>query len=110
MAKGRKTGGRKKGTPNKKTQVAAEILEELGFCPIRKGVEMFERALEEFEEDRSDYRFKYLEIAHAEIKDLRQYVFPKRKAIDLTSKGEALTFADFIAALEGRAEGDKGGS
>ena len=35
MPHGRKTGGRRKGTPNQRTQHAAELLEELCCDPIR---------------------------------------------------------------------------
>ena len=34
MALGHKTGGRAPGTPNKRTQEAAQILDELGCNPI----------------------------------------------------------------------------
>lgn len=33
MAKGKKTGGRKPGTPNKGNQTAQEVLARLGHCP-----------------------------------------------------------------------------
>ena len=59
-----------------------EILANEKFCPLLKMIEMYERALDEFEKDRSDFRFKYLEIAANQLKELAQYAFPKRKAID----------------------------
>lgn len=108
MAKGKKTGGRKKGSLNKKTKYALDILEDYGFCPIAKGVETYERALLEFEEDRSDFRFKYLEIAQRELQDLRQYVFPKRKAVELTgAEGQPISF---IQLIQQYADDDAGGS
>lgn len=100
MAKGKKTGGRKKGQPNKRTQLAIEILEDMAFCPVRKGVYMYRRALKTFEKDKSDFRFKYLEIAQRELQDLRQYAYPKRKAIDLTNNGEAFSLVDMVMQLE----------
>jgi len=101
-----KTGGRQKGTPNKRTQLAAQILEEQGFCPLLKGIALYNQALREFKKGRGDFRFKYLEIAQRELQDLRQYVYPKRKAIDITSDGQALSFSDLMAkaaALEKKA-------
>ena len=78
----KKTGGRKKGVINKRSQKAMEILANEKFCPLLKMIEMYERGLKEFKDDRSDFRFKYLEIAANQLKELAQYAFPKRKAID----------------------------
>ena len=75
MALTRKTGGRKKGTPNKRTQQAAELLWELGCNPIRSMAEIAANKQHPIE-----LRAKmYTELAH--------YVYPKRKAVDLHHDG-----------------------
>lgn len=84
MAKGVKTGGRTKNTPNKRTLQAMEIMQKHHFCPVSRGIEMFEMALSEFATDSSEFRFKYLEVAQRELADLRQYAYPKRKAVELS--------------------------
>ncbi len=70
MALGHKTGGRAPGTPNKRTQEAAQILEELGCNPIRG---MAEIAMSESHPVELRARM-FMELAH--------YVYPKRKAVD----------------------------
>ncbi len=70
MAKGIKTGGRKKGTPNKATRSIEEKLAALGCDPIEgmARIAMHPRT-------RPDLKIKAL----AEI---AQYVLPKRKAVE----------------------------
>ena len=77
-----KHGGRAKGTPNKRTAEAIRILEEVDFCPIRKHVRIYNIAMQNFEIDHSDFKFKYLEIAQGASKDLMPYLYPKLKAIE----------------------------
>jgi hypothetical protein len=67
MAAGHKTGGRIKGTPNKRTQAVAETLEALGCDPIEG---MARIAMDENAE---------LSIRAQMYKELAQYVAPKRK-------------------------------
>ena len=75
MPLGRKSGGRRKGTPNRRTQRAAELLEELGCDPIRGMAEIAANT-----EHPIELRAKmYSELAH--------YVYPKRKAIDMYHDG-----------------------
>ena len=71
MALGHKTGGRKRGTPNKRTQQVAEVLRELHCNPIRGMAEIASNKRHPIE-----LRAKmYAELAH--------YVYPKRKAVDM---------------------------
>ena len=70
MPIGYKTGGRASGTPNKRTQEAAQILEELGCNPIRG---MAEIAMSESHPIELRARM-FMELAH--------YVYPKRKGVD----------------------------
>ena len=70
MALGYKTGGRARGTPNRRTQEAAQILDELGCNPVRG---MAEIAVSE--SNPIEFRARmFMELAH--------YVYPKRKAVD----------------------------
>lgn len=80
-----KRAGRKPGTPNKKTLALIEILEGQNFDPVTEALHVYTLALEHFDKNRSDFRFKYLEIAQKGVQDLMRFVYPQRKAIDVTS-------------------------
>lgn len=93
--------GRKKGSLNRRTRELIEILEEKDFNPAEKLVFVFRKAMKTFQNsyppsEGPDMRFKYLEIAEKAASDLMQYVYPKRKAVDLTSNGQAFSFADLM--------------
>ena len=70
MALGHKTGGRTRGAPNRRTQEAAQILDEIGCNPIRG---MAEIAMSESHPVELRARM-FMELAH--------YVYPKRKTVD----------------------------
>lgn len=70
MANGRKTGGRKTGTPNKRTAEVSNRLSELGCDPIEG---MAKLAMDEGNSPELRGRM-YAELAG--------FVVPKRKAID----------------------------
>ena len=70
MPKGRKTGGRQKGTPNKATQDVAARLKELGCDPIEG---MAALALDPT---------NTAELRGRMFAELAQYVAPKRKAVE----------------------------
>ena len=75
MTLGRKTGGRRKGTPNKRTQQAAELLQGLDCDPICGMAEIAANT-----EHPIELRARmYAELAH--------HVYPKRKAVDLYHDG-----------------------
>ena len=78
MAIGKKTGGRTRGTPNKRTQDVMEKLEQLGCDPI-EGMARIARQAEE-EGDKVLAARMYTELA--------PYIAPKRKAIEQTIKSE----------------------
>jgi hypothetical protein len=73
MAKGRKTGGREKGTPNNKTLEVAAILEEVGWDPIRG---MAKLAMNPRNTP---------ELRGRMFSELAQYLHARRKAIEHTS-------------------------
>lgn len=69
MAIGQKTGGRKKGTPNKKTQDVQAKLDAIGCDPITSLA-----LLAQTSEDEG--------IKVQCLKEIAQYVLPKRRAIE----------------------------
>jgi len=87
---GKKTGGRKKGVPNKRTAEIRQILENLDFCPVRSLVLIQEMALKNFKVASEEQAPTYLGIAAKASADLLPYLYPRRKAIDLTSEGEGI--------------------
>ncbi len=81
MAKGIKTGGREKGTPNKRTQEVIAKLADLDCDPISG---MAKIALDENNSP---------ELRGRMFSELAQYIAPKRKAIEHTGQGgEPVTF------------------
>ena len=76
MANGYKTGGRKAGVPNKKTRAIQERLEELGCDPLEG---MAKIAMDESIE---------VNIRLTAYKELAQYLYPKRKAIEVVEERE----------------------
>ncbi|MEW8074140.1 MAG: hypothetical protein AB2826_27410 [Candidatus Thiodiazotropha sp.] len=81
MAKGRKTGGREKGTPNKDKQELIDALKEKwpDYHPVIAMAEIAHN-----EKSSSELKFQ----AHKEI---AQYIEPKRKAVEL-SQGSGGSF------------------
>ena len=71
MAQGRKTGGRQKGTPNRRTAEVAARLEELGCDPVE--------GMARIAMDASNPP----ELRGRMYAELAQYVAAKRKAIEL---------------------------
>jgi|SRR5680860_104733 len=98
MARGQKTGGRRKGTPNRKTEAVIDRLEALGCDPIEG---MARLAMDGTVE---------LSIRAQMYKELAQYVAPKRKAIEITGedggpiKGE-LTLTAWLEQHSGKTLG-----
>ena len=71
MASGRKTGGRSKGTPNKKTEELAQRLADIGCDPV-EGMAII--AMDEGNPPELRGRM-YAELA--------QYLYPKRRATEI---------------------------
>jgi len=86
----KKTGGRKKGTPNKKTQNMIDKLDALGYDPIESLVRL---ALEAKKTKDSAMEFNA-------CKELAQYVAPKRKAIEMTAEVTTVDLADDLTPLQ----------
>lgn len=78
--KGKKTGGRQPGTPNKRTVEAAEKLAALGLCPLEG---MAALALDQTNSP---------ELRGRMMAELAQYLYPKRKASEVSGPdGGAVT-------------------
>jgi hypothetical protein len=75
--KGQKTGGRKKGTPNKTTKNIRSSLKKMGCDPLQAIARIAMKA----EEDGDT------EIALRAYKELALYVAPKLRAIEIIEKG-----------------------
>lgn len=67
-----KTGGRKRGTPNKKTVAVQEQMDQLEFDPIESMIKICNQAMTD----------KNYALAGQMAKELAQYVYPKRKAVE----------------------------
>jgi hypothetical protein len=84
MSKRQKYGGRKSGTPNKKSLEALELFNELDFCPLEKLVERIQKP------GISD------ELYTSVCAKLLEFKFPKRKAIEHTFDPSKLEDAELI--------------
>ena len=88
--KGRKkTGGRKKGTKNKRTLLVEEIVQEKGLCLVT-------RLLELAEDNKTP-----INIKAGVFRDLLEYIYPKKKAVELSGEVEhKLTFTEWLDNLD----------
>lgn len=109
-----KTGGRRKGTPNKRTRELVAILDEHGYCPIADAIWVAAVAKKEYERSGEIYdaiqdeRTKqdvrtplvdtapdYLRIVQTSALGIAPYAFPKRKSIEF----DGANAKDFITAF-----------
>jgi hypothetical protein len=89
MAKGVKTGGRVKGTPNKPTQNIIDKLAELDCDPIEGMATIARQAMDEND----------LILAGSMYKELAQYVAPKRKSIEMTGEVNLDVYSDIMVGF-----------
>lgn len=98
--KGERRGGRAPGTPNKKMQDIIDVLQEKGFNPVAKLIELSAIAEDAYQRhEGTNYAHNYLSIAQKNCLGLMDYLYPKRKAIEHTgAEGEPLfnSLAEFI--------------
>ena len=83
----KKAGGRQKGTPNKKSQDLIQRCEDFGFDPFE--------ALLSMARDSEDELLRF-----NAVKELCQYLFPKRKALEVSGPGESgikVTICDYTS-------------
>ncbi|ULQ46953.1 hypothetical protein JN531_001395 [Flagellatimonas centrodinii] len=90
MAKGYKTGGRKKGTPNNKTRDMQRKAEELGITPLEVMLEAMKEA----------YESKGACAAFVYAKDAAPYIHAKLSSVEASGPGgdplliQVVRFAD----------------
>jgi hypothetical protein len=77
--KRKKYGGRQPGTPNKRTQELKDRIEALGCDPVAAMVQIGEEAMHSGDHN----------LAFSVYKELMQYMYPKRKAIEVQATVEA---------------------
>lgn len=97
-----KTGGRKKGTPNKLTLELVKILESAGFDPAAKLIELTLKAEESYERHKNGESGPgYLATASKNCTEIMRFVYPTRKAVDVTSGGEKVfqNFSELLASI-----------
>lgn len=88
MALGAKTGGRIKGTPNKRTTDIQEMLESLGCSPLESMAKI------------ADDENVDVAIRLSALKDLASYLYPKRKAVELNASVDIMSHEMALAYLE----------
>ncbi len=97
-----KTGGRQKGTPNKKTREFMLLLEEENFEPGAALIHCYKEAMKLYDRRREHRAFgaavDALKLASGIAEDIAQFAYPKKKAIEHSGEVGVKTFADFIAA------------
>ena len=89
MAKGKKTGGRVAGTPNKNNQSIMDKLAELDCDPLEGMAKIAKAAMAEGE----------FVLAGTMYKELAQYVAPKRKSIEMTGEMGIDIYADIMVGF-----------
>ncbi len=101
-----KTGGRQKGTPNKKTQEFLVMLEKNNFDPGEEYVALYRKQMAIYNHrikpvhGRANLAGALIALADAStsLNNICQFVYPKKKAIEHSGEVGVRTFADFIAA------------
>ena len=81
---GERRGGRKKGTPNKKTSDIQKRLDALGCDPLEGMAKIAEEAMEK----------KSYSLALMAYKELAQYVAPKRKSVEMKAEVQAIDITE----------------
>jgi len=89
VAKGKKTGGRVAGTPNKNNQSIMDKLAELDCDPLEGMAKIAKAAMAEGE----------FVLAGTMYKELAQYVAPKRKSIEMTGEMGIDIYADIMVGF-----------
>lgn len=100
-----KIGGRKAGTPNKKTVEFQELLASKDFSPGEELIYIYREQMKIFEARKLKGNMAgcllALEDAQMTANNICQYVYPKKKAIEHTGEVGIKTFADFMSAAKG---------
>lgn len=88
--KGERRGGRIKGTPNKRTQDLIDLIQEKypDFDPILSLIDI------SLNDDTP------LDIKVTCLKEVAKYIHPQRKAVEVSTKGNNMSMAEFMLGLE----------
>ena len=111
-----KTGGRKKGTPNKVTMDAIQQLKDAGYEPIVRHLEIVEESWKVYNAKKKQRNqvgaASALDVAERANNNLMKYVYPARRAVEHTGKDgkplAALTLPELIKAVMGGNDVDSG--
>ena len=116
---GKKTGGRKRGALNKRTRDLIQILEQAGYCPVAEIIEIGALAKKEYQrsaliydaiEDKrieaniktplSDTAPTYLKLMQDSALGIMPFMYPKRKAVELTGSEGKDFFQSFTSLIK----------
>lgn len=87
-----------------------ETLRAKGFDPAAAVLEVYLEAMQSYRERKAKGGFgggTYLQIAGQSAEDLMSYVYPKRKAVELSGQGGADLFQSFTELMR-ELHGEKG--
>lgn len=115
MAIGKKTGGRTKGTVNKRTFDAQKLAEEKGCDPLEILIDIAKGDWEAlgYEKDHvikfsmgNPFAESVITMDHrvSAAKEAAKYIYPQLKAIELTGKDGKNLFAEKLLKAQSRAE------
>lgn len=97
---------RRKGIPNKRSWDVVRALERLGYDPAAKLVQLALDAEADYRENRfNESGPQYLAIAVRATTEMMKFVYPTRKAVDITSGDKPL--GETLSALIAQAITDK---
>jgi hypothetical protein len=99
---GERRGGRAKGVPNKRATDILDKLKRYNFDPARKLIELTMEAERAYHANKhNEEGARYLAIASKNCADLMKFVYPIRKAVDITSNGEKIpdSFAEMVKSV-----------
>ncbi len=101
-----KLGGRKPGTPNRKTLELMEVLVAHNFDPAAEMIRCYRdaRLIVEFRKKRGNLSgmVDALKVAGGLAENISAYTYPKKKAVEHSGEVGVKNFADFIAAGLGK--------
>lgn len=90
IKKRQKTGGRQKGTPNKRTLEAIDVFEELEFCPLREIIDRLKKHGKTMDEK------LFLDTCGK----IAKFKFAERKAVDMTIDPRELADKELLEETE----------
>lgn len=104
--------GRKKGTPNKITQSLIDFLEENKLHPAAEALRLAIEAEDAYREVGARHMNgpQYLKAALENFQKFMRFVYPERKATDITTGGDkvqAISFTDYVRDIVAKEQNKK---